>query len=606
MTDIPQSVTECSVLAAETCTELVSNFNMILDKIPIDTLTPEDALDILHQLDDCCYNAAIVFNKLHVVQMLFTTQPELREVARAKLLELNTVNTNLINDPRLFQVLTRAQASKNLSKEDRYYIVHEINQLRANESQGTSELQMKFLYNIQTTPVIIDLSGIDLTEQDLQILGSSTTITLTPALYHTIISESENTQLRELVFTTQNKTPAQNNEILDQYLTQAQQNAQYSGFNNAEEQQLISEYIGTPENLTDYFDTLLPTLSQQANKELSLLKSTLGIQKLHIYDIPFYIRKFNKSLCKDSDTRETLKGVDYLTVTFEILSDFYRLNFTLTDTSPLWHDNVRTVIVSDPADGSYVGTIFLDLYARNGKQHQPCMLQMGKQACVVVTSFNTEILGYELLKSLWHELGHAMHHLLAQNVLWKSLSGIVCTHDFIECHSQFMEELLADPVVTKRFGLTYCDCFTAFTMLRQAIIGRASQLFFQNNCNSVEKRQAVWLSLYRQYLPEIEVETCISGLDMSVRFMHLVNSGQGGKYYSYLWSKHIATSILNKINNDHINIKCSSKEQRERIKKLYRRKHIDDYLNILRKGGSTDLLIEIEQYLKIHAENNPF
>jgi oligopeptidase A len=124
------------------------------------------------------------------------------------------------------------------------------------------------------------------------------------------------------------------------------------------------------------------------------------------------------------------------------------------DAAPTWHPDVRTYRIE--RRGEEVGGLYLDPYARSGKQsgawmdeararwHRPDG-RLQRPLAHLVCNFappvggRPSLLTHDDVLTLFHEFGHGLHHLLTQ-VDELSLSGISGVEwDAVEMPSQFME-----------------------------------------------------------------------------------------------------------------------------------------------------------------------
>lgn len=128
--------------------------------------------------------------------------------------------------------------------------------------------------------------------------------------------------------------------------------------------------------------------------------------------------------------------------------------------APLWDEQVRAWQISRA--GQPMAVFLGDYFARPGKrsgawcstlqpQHR---IGSGQRAIVVnVCNFTPPedtgahaLLSWDDARTLFHEFGHALHHILS-NVDWPSISGTSVALDFVELPSQLYEHWLEQPQV---------------------------------------------------------------------------------------------------------------------------------------------------------------
>lgn len=163
------------------------------------------------------------------------------------------------------------------------------------------------------------------------------------------------------------------------------------------------------------------------------------------------------------EVQHSLKGM------LSIFEELFGMRFVPVDNAPTWHPDV-TVYSSwdapDQAGGSFLGYLYLDLYAREGKYAgahcsaiQPGFtrddgtrhLPSSSLICSFIrTPSKPTLLQHSELKTMFHELGHAIHKLVTRTA---HSHGVA--RDFVEIPSILLENWIWVPDVLRRLGKHY-------------------------------------------------------------------------------------------------------------------------------------------------------
>ena len=223
-----------------------------------------------------------------------------------------------------------------------------------------------------------------------------------------------------------------------------------------------------------------------------------------------------------------------------------------------WHPEVQTYTVSDAASGAPLGTLWVDLYPREGKYNHAAVwglrsastaLKRLPQAALVV-NFDRQGLTLDELETLLHELGHAVHNNLsaARHV---QQAGTRVLQDFVEAPSQMLEDWVYDKQVLKLMAEVCPDCKPVPDALVDKAV--AARRFGQGMFQSRQHLYASYdLALYgptpREPLAlwaQMEAATPlghVAGSMFPAGFSHIAGGYSAG-YYGYLWSLVVALDL---------------------------------------------------------------
>ena len=164
------------------------------------------------------------------------------------------------------------------------------------------------------------------------------------------------------------------------------------------------------------------------------------------------------------------------------------------------------------------------------------------------------------VRTLFHEFGHLLHHVLGGQTRWAGLSGIATEWDFVEAPSQMFEEWAWDPEILRRFARHYqsnepipvdlvmrmraADEFgKGLTVSQQMFYASVSLELHSRNPEALDTTKLV-AELQERHTPFRYVD----GTYFHAGFPHL--DGYSAVYYTYMWSLVIAKDMLTAFEQD--------------------------------------------------------
>ncbi|MCB9989664.1 MAG: M3 family metallopeptidase [Rhodospirillales bacterium] len=361
----------------------------------------------------------------------------------------------------------------------------------------------------------------------------------------------------------------------------------------------------TPETVFDFLGTMQTTYKPAAQKDLEHLKAFAAKQGLEDdlkpWDVGYYSEKLKHSLFdfSDEDLRPYFPLTQVLDGVFEHFSALFHLRFKPSDAYSVWHQDVKAFDVYDLTDDSFLGTLYADFHPRTGKRsgawktsYRDQGLFHGKIERPVVaivcnftkpTKDKPSLLTHDEVLTLFHEMGHAMHALLARGT-YPSQTGTNVLWDFVELPSQVQENWAYEKETLDRFARHYKtgeaipaelirklqdakNFMAGWGGLRQSAFGILDMAWHtQENPSSITDVAA----FEDAELADISLFPRLAG-PVSTSFSHVFAGGYAAGYYSYKWAEVLDADTFELFQE----------------RGLYDRPTAESYKNeILAKGGS--------------------
>ena len=387
-----------------------------------------------------------------------------------------------------------------------------------------------------------------------------------------------------------------------------------------------------PETVDGFFDDLVPALTKKATGEIAVMAERLaadeaGDDDLQSWDLRYY----------DTQLRRTEYGVDghevaaylpleqvldgLLTITAEVFGVRYE---PLPD-EPVWHPDVRSYAIVDPATDAPIAVVHMDLHPREGKFSHAAAFTLvpGRRlpdgsyrtpvSAIVAnltkpTAERPSLLLHDEVVTLFHEFGHILHQTLttAETVRF---SGTSTERDFVEAPSQIMEHWCWRPEVLARFAnhhetgapiptelvdqlVAARDLNVALFTLRQVQFGvldmglhgprRADDGTAPDGSRDLDAilRRSERVGLFDH----------VDGTFFPASFGHLLGGYDAG-YYGYLWAKVYGDDMFSRFAADGVTDPAVGRAYRTAI---------------LERGGSRPATEMLEEFLGRAPSNEAF
>ena len=410
-------------------------------------------------------------------------------------------------------------------------------------------------------------------------------ITLHMPSYLPIMQYCSNRQLREELYEAyvtraselSNAAKFDNGGLIGKILALRLEKAQLLGFNNYAELSLFNKMADTPSQVLDFLHQLAIKSRPYAEQDLTELKAYAlqidGITELSAWDIPYYSEKLqqHKYSYSSNELKQYFPLPKVFSGLFNLIGQLYSLKLVLNKEMSVWHSDVSAYDIIQ--NGQISGHIYFDLYARDGKQPGAWMnsaqdRNMDGEAehlpiAYVICNFTKPVgdkpslLTFDDVQTLFHEMGHALHHLLTV-VDNSSISGINGVEwDAVELPSQFMEYFAWDYAILKTIT-AHIDSGEA---LPQELFDKVlAARHYQSGLQMLRQLEfAIYdLQLHSSFNPAvdnylIELEQVRKQIAVLIppiynrfanSFAHIFAGGYAAGYYSYKWAEVLACDVF--------------------------------------------------------------
>jgi oligopeptidase A len=406
---------------------------------------------------------------------------------------------------------------------------------------------------------------------------------LDPPTYQTVLAHAESPALREKYYQAwvtraSDQGPHagrwDNSALIEEILALRHEAAQLVGFKTFAEFSLATKMAESPSRVIEFLRDLAQRSRAGAREELAMLTDYAG-RELDAWDVPFYAERMKQEKLElaEEELRPYFPLPRVLDALFKLAGTLFDLRVAEAPPPDVWHDSVRYYELKR-ADGALLGSFFTDLFARPNKRGGAWMngcvsrakLNGASQTPIahLVCNFNApagdrpSLLTHMEVVTLFHEFGHALHHLLTE-VDYPSVAGTNgVAWDAVELPSQFLENFTWRPEVLGDIGRHYqtgaplprakietlnrSRTFLAgLAMLRQIEFA----LFdFRLHDEYTPERGSRLQELLDEVRREVAVVEPPAYNRFAHGFGHVFGGGYAAGYYSYKWAEVLAADAF--------------------------------------------------------------
>jgi oligopeptidase A len=292
--------------------------------------------------------------------------------------------------------------------------------------------------------------------------------TLQMPSYIAYMTYGPNRPIREELYRAYTTRAPQNGAIIDELMALRQESAKLLGFENYAEYSLASKMAPTTQSVVNFLNSLVEASRKQGMRELSELRAIAPDIDLQSYDTAYYgeiLKKAQYDIDEEEyrpyfEQRSVMEGM------FAFLNNLFGLRF-VQQKIELWDEKATVYDIYE--EDKLTARVYFDLEARKDKRGGAWMHNFQThcedlQECThlssafVVCNFppssetSPSLLRHDDVVTLFHEMGHTIHHLLSR-VKEHGVSGVNGVEwDAVEFPSQFLENFAYEPKVLKLFA----------------------------------------------------------------------------------------------------------------------------------------------------------
>lgn len=346
--------------------------------------------------------------------------------------------------------------------------------------------------------------------------------------------------------------------------------AKLLGYKNHADYVLERRMAEKPQAVWEFLDKLKDSYLSAAKKDLEELEEFAAEidspSPLQPWDVGYYSEKLKQKLFDFSseDFRPYFPLEKVLDGCFAHFSKLFDIRFERNEAYPVWHKDVTAYDVFDKQTGTFTGTFYADFFPRSGKKPGAWMTSYRDQGLfhgkverpviAIVCNFTKptadkpSLLTFGEVETLFHEMGHAMHGMLADTT-YASLAGTNVLWDFVELPSQLQEnwcykketldmisghyetgEKIPQDLIDK---LNKAKNFmVGWGGLRQVNFARLDMFWHTANPADIKSVE----EFEDEHSKETSLFPRLAG-PFSCSFTHLFAGGYAAGYYSYKWAE---------------------------------------------------------------------
>lgn len=360
---------------------------------------------------------------------------------------------------------------------------------------------------------------------------------------------------------------------------------------------LLQKMAGSAKEVQDFmYDTAYKAKAKAEHDEVGLrdFAANKGCTSLELWDRGYYANKMKKELY-DVDNqlvKEYFQLENVLSGLFKLVNTLYDIEVHEEQLEDVWHPDVKFFRLYK--DKEHFASVYMDLYAdparkRAGawmdepvirwKHNDTLQLPVAYNVCNFQrpTTDTPSLLSFGDVETMFHEFGHALHHMLTEVDIY-DVSGINGVEwDAVELPSQIMENWCWSPEVINDISSHYKtgeklpdelyqkmlnakNFLSGHGLLRQMELG-----LFDMEIHMEPEGGRTIREVLRDVRDKIAVTETPEYNRFENTFSHIFAGGYAAGYYSYIWAQILADDCFLKFEEEGIFNKDTANRFRETI-----------------------------------------
>ena len=363
-----------------------------------------------------------------------------------------------------------------------------------------------------------------------------------------------------------------NVDVLKRILQRRHELATLLGYPNWAQYAAEDKMIGSADNIAAFIDRVASAAEKRCRSDYEQLLARKRADEPEAHAVyPWDVSYLDDRIKAEQfalDTRALREYFEYGRVKaglMRLIERLFAIEFRQRDDIPVWHPEVECHDVF-ATDGRLLGRIFLDMHPRPDKYNHAAMFAMttGKAGvrlpeCALVCNLprpgaQPALMQYSDVRTVFHEFGHLIHHILGGHTRWSGTSGLATEWDFVEAPSQLLEEWIRDAETLATFAVHHrtgevlpADMVARLRAAEEFGKGVfvCQQMFYATVSFELHRRHPAGLdplAVEREAQQRLTPFPHVEGTHFYAGFGHL--EGYTALYCTYMWSLVIAKDLF--------------------------------------------------------------